>query len=148
MLVVRNLGGGIPRSLILDGDIVVHAARPTARLLSETSAERSAHRIVHNRPMRLDIAVLSIAQLQVDAFTQPVIAIGPSTASIISASVIAAAGRASLRPPPAPRTERSKSALVKMLTSFCTVGKRNAGFRSPVPSRTYASRRNGATQRS
>ena len=53
---------------------------------------------------------------------QAVSAIGPSTASTMSASVIAAAGRASLRPPPTPREERSSPADVSRLTSFCTVG--------------------------
>ena len=48
---------------------------------------------------------------------------GPSTASIISAKLIAAAGRAKDMPPPVPRAERSKPALLKMLTNFCVVGK-------------------------
>src|SRR3546814_11689888 len=40
----------------------------------------------------------------------------------MSASVIAAGGRASLSPPPTPRDERISPAAVSLLTSFCTVG--------------------------
>jgi hypothetical protein len=65
---------------------------------------------------------LSMPQSCLPVSTQGVSVIGPSTASIISASVIAAAGRASLSPPPAPRTDRSNPAAVRRLTSFCTVG--------------------------
>ena len=39
--------------------------------------------------------------------------------------VIAAAGRASCNPPPAPRVERSSPAAESLLTSFCTVGTGN-----------------------
>ena len=37
-------------------------------------------------------------------------------------SLIAAAGRASFKPPRAPRTDLSKPAADNLLTSFCTVG--------------------------
>jgi len=52
-------------------------------------------------------------------------AIGPSTASTISARLIAAAGRASLSPPRAPRTALSSPAADILLTSFWTVGAGN-----------------------
>ena len=45
---------------------------------------------------------------------------GPQTG--LSATVIAAAGRASCNPPPAPRLDRSNPAADSLLTSFCTVG--------------------------
>jgi hypothetical protein len=64
----------------------------------------------------------SIAQLWLLVSTHDVIAIGPSTASIMSARLIAAAGRASAMPPPLPRADRSRPALLNMLTSFCVVG--------------------------
>jgi hypothetical protein len=64
----------------------------------------------------------SIAQLWLPVSTHDVMAIGPSTASIISAKLIAAAGRASDIPPPVPRADRNRPALLNMLTSFCVVG--------------------------
>ncbi|KTE83932.1 hypothetical protein ATE72_11290 [Sphingopyxis sp. HXXIV] len=54
--------------------------------------------------------------------TQAVSAIGPSTASMMSATLIAAAGRASLMPPPLPREATSRPARARLLTSFCAVG--------------------------
>src|SRR3546814_13092321 len=51
-----------------------------------------------------------------------VIAIGPSTASMMSARLIVAGGRASRRPPPVPRSVSINPAAESLLTSFCTVG--------------------------
>lgn len=64
----------------------------------------------------------AIVQLHGVCVVQLVIAIGPSIASIMSARLIAAEGRASLMPPPAPRTDFSSPARVSRLTSFCAVG--------------------------
>ena len=50
-------------------------------------------------------------------------AIGPSTASTTSASVIAAGGRARRTPPPVPRLDSSRPAADSRLTSFCAVGR-------------------------
>jgi hypothetical protein len=126
MFIVGNPIRGLARSQIPaftgpDIDFVGHY-RPAARLLRETSA--SAPRMAWFTAVQCGLTLQSgsITQLQLVALTQLVIAIGPSTASIISAKVIAAAGRESWIPPPAPRTERKSPPLVKMLTSFWTVG--------------------------
>ena len=47
-----------------------------------------------------------------------VIAIGPSTASTMSARLISSAGRASVNPPPAPRTLVSRPAAGKLAHQF------------------------------
>ena len=54
--------------------------------------------------------------------THAVIAIGPSTASMMSARLIAAAGRASRKPPPVPRALSMSPAALSRDTSFCAVG--------------------------
>ena len=66
-------------------------------------------------------AVTGIA-ISCDVETSVVIAIGPSTASMISASEIAAAGRARQKPPPVPRVLSISPPADRRLTSFCTVG--------------------------
>jgi hypothetical protein len=82
------------------------------------ASEGAAQGLVDHAPVRADVA----AGFERACSTHEVSAIGPSTASTMSASVIAAAGRASLSPPPAPRTDRSRPARDSRLTSFCTVG--------------------------
>ena len=53
---------------------------------------------------------------------QSVIAIGPSTASMISARLIACGPRASAKPPPVPRAEVRSPAAASRPISFCAVG--------------------------
>ena len=65
---------------------------------------------------------LSSAQSCFPVSTQEVIAIGPSTASMMSARLIAAGGRDRRTPPPVPREDSSKPASDSRLTSFCAVG--------------------------
>jgi hypothetical protein len=121
MLIVRNLVGGIARSLILD----------------ETSDRALRTALFTIAQCGLILQSGSIAQLQVDAFIQLVMAIGPSTASIISASVIAAAGRASWIPPPAPR-QNGEVRLWSKCSPISVRWEAQFRFRSPVPLRTYA----------
>src|SRR5439155_1432099 len=53
---------------------------------------------------------------------QLVIAIGPSTASMMSARLIPCAARARVKPPPVPRAEVSRPAPASRPINFCAVG--------------------------
>ena len=69
--------------------------------------QRAAHRAVHRAQCGWTWQAPSSAQSWRSASTQVVSAIGPSTASTMSARLIAAGGRARRKPPPVPRARRA-----------------------------------------
>ncbi len=110
VLVLGRAGGGFARRAFGPG---CRLPRSCDHFRLRESGQRHvrqspAQGFVHHAPVRADIAAwLSSAQSWRPRSTQAVSAIGPSTASTMSARLIAAAGRASCSPPPAPRVARS-----------------------------------------
>ena len=121
VLIVRRFRRSIASFAILNVEFFAHAISSIrVRLVSEMSARAPRKALLIFGQWGLTEQLWSIAQS--GPSMHAVSAIGPSTASTMSATLIAAAGRANCKPPPAPRTDRSKLAPVSLLTTFCTVG--------------------------
>src|SRR5690606_35686483 len=123
VLVLGGFGGRLTSGLVLNLYLIGHAGTlGCARRVSGTSAKAPRRASFTTLQCGRTLQQVSIAQIARPCSTHGVKAIGPSTASTMSARLIAAAGLASLSPPPAPRVERSRPARDSKLTTFCTVG--------------------------
>ena len=105
-----NVARRVEKALTLEADAVILDLEDSVAVSDKPATRKSV------------VQALSRPQSCLPLSVHEVSAIGPSTASTISARLIAAAGRASWSPPPTPRELRSSPAAVSRLTTFCTVG--------------------------
>jgi 2-dehydropantoate 2-reductase len=105
------------------------AVRERGLVLRDAAASRGGRPHLRPDPLELTeedllsrVCDLLDRKLFESSVAQAVMAIGPSTASTTSASVIAAGGRDRRTPPPVPRLDSSRPAEDRRPTSFCAVG--------------------------